>query len=298
MKNQIISLLILLHSYLGMSTTVSVRVQFTTCTSQNSGSSSKLFYVSFPSLPSSIPQQITDPLYYPGSTYSQVFFVEEYPSKINVTASTSDAICLSAMVINNLPIYFPEGNIWLDSPCNGTYIGICRKSNLWTFPQVSSSEAYNLQVSFTTCSSNNSTSNNYFSVSFPSNPSFPSQQVSQSFSSYSTTYTQNFYPLDTLPTSMSFRSLTTDALCLSGVTINQMELNFTSNIWFDSPCSGSYGANEPCYTNYTWNFTWPVNKTSDDGKRIPNHCFSHSASPNKSSVSSSNHSLQFRSQDR
>jgi hypothetical protein len=273
--------------------TVPVRIQFTTCTSSGSGSNSRSFYVSFPSVSSSLPQQITDILYYSGSTYSQVFFVEEYPSDINITASSDDALCLSAMIINNNPISFPEGNIWLDSPCSGTYGNtgneICRKSNLWTFPQVSYGEAYGVQVSFTTCSKSGSTSNNYFYVSFPSNPSFPSQQVSQYFSSYSTTYTQNFYPLDTLPTSMSFQSLTTDALCLSGITINQMELNFTSNIWFDYPCSGSYGGGDPCYTNYTWNF----NNITNYGEVL--YFYYHTCSYSDSSSSSSYFYVSFPS---
>jgi hypothetical protein len=239
--------------------TVPVRVQFTTCTTSGSSSSSMFYYVSFPSVSSSLPQQITAPFSYTGTTYNQVFFVEEYPSSINITSSSSDALCLSAMVINDSPISFPEGPIWLDSPCDGIYGAngdeICRKSNVWTFPQVSYGGGYGVQVGFTTCSTSGSTSGNYFYVSFPSNPSFATQQVSEYFSSYSTTYIENYYPFETLPTSMTFESRSTDALCLSGITINEMELNFTSNIWFDSPCYGTYGGGEPCYTNYTWEFT-------------------------------------------
>jgi hypothetical protein len=237
--------------------TVPVRVQFTTCDSSGSGSSSSSIYISFPSVPSFKAQKLTSVPYYTSTTYNQVFFLDEYPSNLNLTSRTTDSLCLTALIVNDYQVSFPQGNVWLDYPCSDTYPNneICQGTYIWTFPQVTYGiTSYGVQVEFTTCSNSASGSSDYFYVSFPSLPSFPSTRVSQDFTYPSTTYSQGFYPMTTLPTDFKFTSQTSDALCLSGITMNGISLNFTTNIWFDSPCSGSYGTNgnEPCYTSFTW----------------------------------------------
>jgi hypothetical protein len=244
--------------------TVTVRVEFTTCNSSNAGSSDVFFLVDFPSVPFTRPQNLTFPFQDSYSTYNQVYFMLEYPSDLRIFSRSEDDLCISSMVVNDVVVPFPDGDIWL-GPClnatNNTSLyndTVCsRNYYTWNYGTVDSGiPPVGVHVEFEVCDvAGASSPSTAFFVDFPSVSSFAGEYISTPFNIVGGVFTQD-YGMDTLPTDIRISAESDDGLCFSGIKINNMSIEFEyDGIWLDNPCLSTFDYGDGgCATEFMWTF--------------------------------------------
>ena len=228
---------------------VAVRVEYKVCNVIGAPSFGD-FVVDFPSVDSFIAQPITK-TFSGYDTYTDVYFMEQYPSDIKLEADTDDSLCLSDIVINNDVITVPGEEIWLSTNCDALGGVSCQSHYTWLFAMVGAGIEQGVYVDVTLCNSEAAASlSTLYLIDFPSVPSFSAEYIPEAFSSPGETYDLE-YGMKDLPYDIRFRAETGDGICVASMTVNGQPVPFPDGfVTLDMSCnSGDF-----CVQEYTWHY--------------------------------------------